>query len=219
MKKFVISLILTMLTLFFVHCRKEISEIISVEKPNYNTQYFWKTSQKIYWKGIVNGKLRISLFKDNRFLREIATNISASQKGFSWNVPENICYSKNCKILVQSVQDETKYGYSETFSILPNPISIQKPQKHTIWIVESIDTILWNYSRKEAKLNIQLFRSDSTNTMRIIAGEIPNNGKYAWRMPSVPVGKYVVRISDIADTSGQTFCLSDTFFVTKFFKK
>lgn len=124
---------------------------------------------------------------------------------YSWNVAGNI--SSNCLVKATDYYNKTISDISNAkFSIEStgaSTITITSPNGGESWGTGKQKLITWTGVNVSDKVNIS-YSTDAGATWYNLGNGIANTGSYDWRLPGDVTSKYIVRVTDYANS-----CISD----------
>lgn len=159
-------------------------------------------------------KVKIELYKNNQFEREIKD--SASNNGnFKWTIPmETNLYGSGFSIKILDINDDQVYNYSNTFSITQK-IRITKPTSSDKLNGTQQFSIEWICLDTIDNVKIELY--EGTTSIDTVTENTEADGYYTWTVPngtSYNGSDFKIKISDTSNTN--IYMFSEEFTITPY---
>ena len=169
---------------------------LTVTSPNGNENWPQGSTHLITWSAVgVSGKVKLVLFKADVKFGDIASDVSASQQGYSWVVgtcdagtaPDGADYKVKVRKLDNTMGDMS----NGTFTIgPPGPgpgpaFALTSPNGNESWPLGSTRLITWNPGVTTGYVRLDLYKGGSApaNLMGCITSMTPAaTGKYSWHV-------------------------------------
>jgi hypothetical protein len=172
--------------------------IFNVISPNNET--VWKQDDQdveITWNtGNLGGNVSIDLYKGSDFVQNIIESTSNDGSYNEWDVPDDIEPGSDYQIKVS--YDVNNYNISGYFIIKELRIEIIAPVGLAVWTRGEDVDVIWETGELGGNVVINLYRSQGIfemGTLTQISSSTPNDGYYAWKVPSdIETGYYMLVI-------------------------
>ncbi len=160
------------------------------------------TERNITWEASSNNNtVRLEFSSDSGVSwSNIVTNILASQKSYSWLVPNNV--SATCLVRIVNEEYTNVKDSSGIFTIFIPELTLNSPNGNEYYQVNKTYKIKWNYSFITT-VKIE-FSSDNGNSWEVIKQQVPANLKeWNWTITNKNWAtiKGLIRISDYSDAN------------------
>lgn len=173
---------------------------VKVSAPNGGEVLESGVTKTISWTFLGIENVNIEFSSDNGSTwTQIASGIAASQKSYTWKVPESV--SEHCLVRVSdavnaSISDES----DATFQIKASFIQITTPNGGEEWEAGQTVQITWVASGSVTSVRIE-FSSDNGASWNTIADAVASSGgSYSWKVPNTTTPRCLVRVSDAGNT-------------------
>ncbi len=189
---------------------------LTINQPNTKTTWSIGSLQNILWKvhgNISNVKLEYTSDSGNKW-NVITNSIPAAQENFNWTIP-TIIPSKECRIKICAVADESNYDLSDSLFSIQYPsgdyIFVSSINFGEVWKAGTEKNITWQYSNSNP-VNL-FFSSDSGQSWNSIAENIPSIFKnFVWVVPKIFSTRCLIKIQDainanLVDISDYSFTI------------
>ncbi|MGE5416235.1 MAG: Ser-Thr-rich GPI-anchored membrane family protein [Acidobacteriota bacterium] len=174
------------------------------------------TFQNVNWNYTgIDIKFNIDLMKSNVYIRNIASNVYASQLSYKWFVPATQAAGTDYQIRVRcSFNGSVAYsGPIFTFAQNPATAALTSPVAGTVYSVNTSLPIKWSFTGNPGTFQVELLKSGSQAAMIATSQAIGSNGVGAmyWTLPATlrPGNDYQVRLTSTLDPN--CIALSENF--------
>jgi len=177
-----------------------------------NSTNSWMQDQQdvqIQWvTGGLAGDVKLELFKGNTLSTTIINSTSNDGDYSTFDVPSNQTPGIDYRIKITSIQNSSKYDYSDYFEIKGSGIiKITKPEAATVWFQSQQDVIIeWETGGLAGNVSIQLYKGASLNNT--IISSTQNDGEYSLYDVSTtqsPGTDYRVKVTSLTNSSKFSF--------------
>jgi len=126
---------------------------------------------------------------------QVATNISNSQY-YEWTIPNTP--TDLAVVRVINAANTDCFGWSDTFAIIPQTITVTSPALNVQWIIGRKYYITWWYTGAFANVKIE-YSTDGGNVWNTIIETVTNSGSYEWTIPNTPSNNCVVKVTNYSN--------------------
>jgi hypothetical protein len=173
---------------------------VTLTSPNGKETWFTGTVVPITWTSTgAFDSVKIEYSLNNVDWNVIQAAVARSAGAYSWNVPETVTPSVNCRVRITGiVTGQPTDKSAEAFSLIAPSIKVLTPNGGEAWNSKTVNTISWSSDSIIGKVKIE-YSANNGGAWVFVADSVANNkgGTYAWNVPSVRSDSCKVRITAV----------------------
>ncbi len=169
---------------------------------------------RVSWTSQNIQNLRVSLYSYGVFVRDVDTNIAATNTSLNWILPNNLDLSTttaNYRVRVSSTANTSVFAESAPFMVLSPALTVTAPNGGT-YAPGSVLAVKWTADGRVGNLNIQLLKGGLSTTT--ISTDQTNDGQFNWRIPGGQAlgSDYKIRVvrGTVSDETDAAFSIGHT---------